>query len=226
MRVLIVEDNRDLAYGLAINLEAEGYTVVSVPSGYDALAQMAEFSPDLIILDLLLPEMDGFEVLEHLQADGRKIPTIVLTALADEVSRLKVFGLGAVDYVSKPFSVLELLQRVRLRINQGEVSTRQSGVRMIPERQTVLAGGCHISLSPKEYALLAQLMKHPDRIQTRKELLESVWRVRASIATKTVDYHIKCLRDKLRPYNAAGHIVTVARRGFMWCTDPRRDHSF
>jgi two-component system, OmpR family, alkaline phosphatase synthesis response regulator PhoP len=225
-RVLVVEDNADLAYGLRNNLEIEGYEVRVAENGETGLARTREWSPDLIILDLMLPDLDGYRVLQQLRKSGVTTPVLILTSRAEESDKVLGFRLGADDYVTKPFGVMELLARVeailrraRLPLVAGEAEDREverfgSVVVDIPSR-TVLRNGAEVFLTPKELDLLLALLRRRGAVASRLDLQMEVWGHRAAIVTRTVDTHIAELRRKLEAEpSAPRHILTVHKAGY------------
>jgi DNA-binding response OmpR family regulator len=227
-RVLVVEDNVDLAYGLQNNLEIEGYEVRVAEKGEAGLDLAAEWSPDLIILDLMLPDLDGFRVLQHLRKSGILTPVLILTARGEESDKVLGFRLGADDYVTKPFGVMELLARVEaiLRRVQGssggdpedaEESMEFGNLIIRARARAVLRHGDEVSLTPKEFDLLLALVRRQGAVASRLELLQEVWGHRAAVVSRTVDTHISELRRKLEeePSNPR-HILTVHKAGYRF----------
>jgi DNA-binding response OmpR family regulator len=227
-RVLLVEDNVDLAYGLQNNLEIEGYEVRVAEKGETGLKQAREWDPDLIILDLMLPDLDGYRVLQHLRKSGVMTPVLILTARGEESDKVLGFRLGADDYVTKPFGLMELLARVEaiLRRVQGpSVSDAVEGqdaeefgaVRIDVRSRTVLRDGIELSLTPKELDLLLALIRRRGAVVSRLELLQEVWGHRAAVVSRTVDTHISELRRKLEEEPShPRHILTVHKAGYRF----------
>jgi DNA-binding response OmpR family regulator len=222
-RILVVEDNPDLAYGLRNNLEIEGYTVEVAGDGGDGLARARATAPDLIILDLMLPGMDGYHVLRTLREEGCAAPILILTARGEEADKVRGLRLGADDYVTKPFGVLELLARVEALLRRGAPQrddsapgpTRFGDVEVVPATRQVLRNGAPVALTPKEFDLLAALLRRRGAVATRAELLAEVWGYSAAVLSRTVDTHIAELRRKLEPDPAAPrHILTVRKTGY------------
>jgi len=224
-RILLIEDNADLAYGLRNNLEIEGYHVEVAGDGAKGLTRARVAKPDLVILDLMLPGMDGFRVLRTLRDDGHAIPVLILTARGEEADKVRGLRLGADDYVTKPFGVLELLARVEAlfrraspRHNGGgpePASLRFGDTEVLTPSRTVLRRGEAVLLTPKEYDLLVALLRRNGACATRVELLTEVWGYSAEVMSRTVDTHIAELRRKLEqdPANPR-HIVTVRKTGY------------
>jgi DNA-binding response OmpR family regulator len=222
-RILVVEDNPDLAYGLRNNLEIEGYDVEVAGDGPTGLAQARAASPDLIILDLMLPGMDGYRVLRALRDEGRRMPVLILTARGEESDKVRGLRLGADDYVTKPFGVLELLARVEALLRRAPTGNgaapsppeRFGDIDIIPASRTVTRQGRPVPLTPKEYDLLLALLKRHGAVATRLELLTEVWGYSAEVLSRTVDTHVAELRRKLEADPAAPrHILTVRKAGY------------
>jgi DNA-binding response OmpR family regulator len=224
-RILIVEDNPDLAYGLRTGLEIEGYEVQLAEDGETGLERARAWSPDLVMLDLMLPGMDGYRVLKTLRESGSDIPVLILTARGEEADKVLGFRLGADDYVTKPCGVLELLARVgallrRSRIAEhrnaaGESLERFGSVEINPASRTVTKEGTPVALSPKEFDLLLALVRRRGAVASRVELLREVWGHRVEVMTRTVDIHIAELRRKLEDDpSQPRHILTVWKAGY------------
>jgi DNA-binding response OmpR family regulator len=221
-RILVVEDNPDLAYGLRNNLEIEGYDVDVVEDGTQGLARARVGGPDLIILDLMLPGMDGYRVLRALRDEGRRMPILILTARGEEADKVRGLRLGADDYVTKPFGVLELLARVEALLRRtappgdGAGPPERFGViDVIPASRSVLKNGKSVPLTPKEFDLLLALLHRGGAVATRMELLTEVWGYSAAVLSRTVDTHVAELRRKLEADPAAPkHILTVRKAGY------------
>ena len=223
-RVLIVEDNRNLATGLRNNLEIEGYEVDVAADGANGLAVARSRSPDLIILDLMLPGMDGYRVLKTLREEGIDTPVLILSARGEETDKVLGFHLGADDYVAKPFGLLELLARVDALLRRAaaaEAKTKLAApvsfgdVHVDTGTHTVRRDGKQVLLRPKEYDLLVALLRRHGQVVTRAELLEEVWGYSDEVYSRTVDTHVGELRRKLEN-NAAEprHILTVRKTGY------------
>lgn len=225
--VLLIEDNDKLARGLQSNLEFEGYSVLTASDGAAGLAMARQHHPDIIVLDLMLPDTDGYRVLRTLRDDGDLTPVLVLTALGEEADKVRGFRFGADDYVTKPFGLMELLARIDALLRRamrpnGDVrptaSDSPSGfgdVRVDAARHTVTRRGTPVSLRPKEYDLLVALLRRNGQVATRIELLKEVWGYDDSVMSRTVDTHIAELRRKLEsdPANPR-HILTVLKTGY------------
>jgi len=224
--VLIVEDNPDLAYGLRTGLEIEGYEVAVADDGETGLTRAKQWLPDLVILDLMLPGMDGYRVLRSLRDDGLEMPVLILTARGQEADKVLGFRLGADDYVTKPCGVLELLARVGALLRRsrmvdrgvhasGDTVERFGDVEINPASRTVMKKGEVVPLSPKEFDLLLTLLRRRGAVASRVELLREVWGHRVEVMTRTVDIHIAELRRKLEDDpSAPRHILTVWKAGY------------
>lgn len=215
-RILLVDDEPDLIELLRVNLDQQGYTVESAENGREALAAIRRNPPDLMILDLMLPDVSGTEIFRQVRADPRLsgIPIIMLTAKADEVDRVVGLELGADDYVTKPFSPRELTLRVRAvlrRRTPADSSTRilsHGSLSIDPGRHRCTVDREEIPLTAKEFDLLCKLMERPGRVMTRDRLLEEVWGSDVVVTTRTIDTHMKRLREKL---GAAGSAIETIR---------------
>jgi DNA-binding response OmpR family regulator len=217
-RVLVVEDNADLAYGLRNNLEIEGYDVEIAGDGATGLRRALEASPDLVILDLMLPQLDGFRVLRELRAANLAMPVLILTARGEESDKVRGLKLGADDYVTKPFGLLELLARVEalLRRKSSPPDLLRFGSIVIDRAaRTIARDGRPVDLAPKEYELLLALLDRNGAAVSRLELMRQVWGYSDSVITRTIDTHIAELRRKLED-DAANpqHILTVRKVGY------------
>jgi two-component system phosphate regulon response regulator PhoB len=246
-RILIVDDERDLASTLAYNLEREGFVALLAADGRAALEAAAKTPPDLVILDLMLPDISGFEVCRRLrQVEAtRTTPVIMLTAKGEEIDRVVGFEVGADDYVTKPFSVRELMLRVKavLRRTQAEgdepTSTPPSAAAApasapseLPTDEVTEFGrvkvdvGGHrvwvdsqeVRLTALEFRLLTTFLARRGRVQTREVLLSDVWGIEADVTTRTVDTHVKRLREKLGP--AGAYVETLRGVGYRMMPHP------
>jgi two-component system phosphate regulon response regulator PhoB len=209
--ILIVDDERDLLSVLDFNLRNEGFETVLAATGQEALQQLRRRVPDLILLDLMLPDISGTEVCRSVKSDPRtrNVPLVMLTAKGDEVDKVVGFEVGADDYVTKPFSVRELVLRVRAVLRRAAGGTRapaeeggpaQVGpIRVDVEAHRAYVAGEEIALTALEFRLLATLMSRVGRVQSRDQLLTDVWDMSSDLETRTVDTHVKRLREKLGP---------------------------
>jgi two-component system, OmpR family, alkaline phosphatase synthesis response regulator PhoP len=223
-RILIVEDNPDLAYGLRTGLEIEGYEVQVAEDGEKGLERAQSWSPDLVMLDLMLPGMDGYRVLKTLREGGSDVPVLILTARGEEADKVLGFRLGADDYVTKPCGVLELLARVGALLRRSRLAERGQAadghehfgtVEINPASRTVMKEGTAVALSPKEFDLLLALVRRRGAVASRVELLREVWGHRVEVMTRTVDIHIAELRRKLEDDpSQPRHILTVWKAGY------------
>jgi len=222
-RILVVEDNANLAYGLATSLELEGHEVVLAEEGAAGLRAARERRPDLVILDLMLPGMDGYRVLRSLRDQGETVPVLILTARGEEADKVLGFRLGADDYVTKPFGLLELLARVAALLRRAgqraaaavPETVRFGEVEVDPGCRLVRRRGEEVPLTPKEFDLLWALLRRRGGVAARLELLAEVWGHRAAVMTRTVDMHVAQLRRKLEDDPAQPrHIVTVWKAGY------------
>jgi two-component system phosphate regulon response regulator PhoB len=222
-RILVVEDESDLALLLAYNLEAEGYLVERVERGDEAELRLAENAPDLVIFDLMLPGVSGLEICRRLRArdNTRTLPVIMLTARGEEAERVRGLSVGADDYVVKPFSVPELMARVRalLRRSRPErMADRLNAGDLELDRQTlrVRRGERDIHLAPTEFRLLEYLLEKPGRVFSRAQLLDGVWGQALEIDDRTVDVHVGRLRKALSKGRERDPIRTVRSIGYAF----------
>lgn len=218
--LLIVEDNTTLAYGLRNNLEIEGHEVTVAETGTAGVEAAKRLNPDLVILDLMLPEMDGYRVLRSLREAGMEMPVLILTAKGEEADKVLGFRLGADDYVTKPFGVLEMLARVEALLRRcqpngagttGEVVSF-GDVEVDPRRRTVSKAGQTVGLSPKEFDLLVSLLGRNGEVASRAALLKEVWGHRAEVASRTVDTHVAELRKKLEDEPGSPRFILTAHK--------------
>jgi DNA-binding response OmpR family regulator len=223
-RILVVEDNLPFATTLRNNLEIEGFLVDHATSVAQAQAVIRVARPVLVLLDIMLPGRDGYDLLRTLRSEGAGVAVVVLTARRDEEDKLRGFGLGADDFVNKPVTFLELVARIRAVLRRTHPAfesappnwIRFGDVEVHPPTRTVRRGGAVVSLRPKEFDLLLALMRHHDRILSRTELLRDVWGYRAGTFSRTVDTHIAALRQKIEtePLNPQ-FLLTVRSAGYM-----------
>jgi DNA-binding response OmpR family regulator len=222
-RILVVEDNQDLAYGLRNNLEIEGYQVELAADGRAGLASARRAPPDLVILDLMLPELDGFRVLKALRAESAALPILILTARGEEADKVRGLKIGADDYVTKPFGLLELLARVEalLRRSRGSGAPDAAAVERVgdleiqPATREVRRDGRPVELAPKEFDLVMALLRARGAVVSRLDLMRQVWGYSDAVVTRTVDTHVAELRRKLEADPARPrHILTVRKVGY------------
>ena len=224
-RVLIVEDDPDIASLVDRYLQKAGFSTEVLTSGRDALKGIADRPPDLIVLDVMLPGVDGLEICRAVRAGPKtaNVPIIMLTARAEESERIVGLELGADDYIAKPFSPNELVARVRAllrRVNRQPVSGEiaYGSIRVDTDRHTVSASGADVILTAKEVLLLEYLLRHRGRVLSRDVLLTDVWGYKYTGGTRTVDVHVRRLREKLPPLGDA--LVTVKQFGYKLLDEP------
>jgi two-component system, OmpR family, phosphate regulon response regulator PhoB len=225
-RILVIEDEADIRQVLEYNLRMAGHDVVAADRGQEGLRLVREQHPDLVLLDLMLPDVAGTEVCRSIKDDVaiRATPVIMLTARGEEIDRVVGFELGADDYVTKPFSVRELVLRIRatLRRNEGkppESSTVDFGnLRIDRDAHRIWVEGDEIELTALEFKLLVTLYDRRNRVQSRGALLDHVWGMDTKIATRTVDAHVKRLREKIGA--ARDYIETVRGVGYRFAETP------
>ncbi len=220
MRILVVDDEPDAIELIRFNLKASGYEVLTAEDGEEALAKARKFSPDMILLDVMLPEIDGLEVCKILRRDPAtaSLPIIMLTAKASEIDRVLGLEFGADDYVTKPFSPRELMLRVRNLLKRKEGSKEEverfqvRDIELDVSKYEVKIMGQPIDLTPTEFKLLQILMERKGRVQSRDRLLQDVWGYDQLIDTRTVDTHVRRLREKMG--EAADYVTTVRGVGY------------
>jgi DNA-binding response OmpR family regulator len=225
-RILIIEDDRDIADLVRRYLEKAGFAVELIASGREGLAALTLRPPDLLVLDLMLPHVDGGEIcrLARSTPNTAFVPIIMLTARGDEAERIAGLELGADDYIAKPFSPNELVARVRAllrRASRGHApspSITYGGIVVNTERHTVESGGDPVALTAKEFLLLNYLLRHRGRVLSRDLLLTDVWGYKYTGGTRTVDVHVRRLREKLPPLGDA--LVTVKQFGYKLLEEP------
>jgi two-component system phosphate regulon response regulator PhoB len=222
-KVLVIDDEKDIVSLLRYHLEKAGFQCLEGMDGAAALRQVREHHPDLLILDLMLPGMDGLEICRHLRQDAAtaRLPILMLTAKVEEVDRIVGLEVGADDYVVKPFSPRELVARVRAILRRvqepPDLSVRRIGDLEVDEsRHSVSVQGASVELTAKEFGLLCALIRANGRVLNREQLLEGVWGYAdaAEIESRTVDVHIRRLREKLNA--EAKRIVTVKGVGYRF----------
>jgi two-component system phosphate regulon response regulator PhoB len=220
-RILIVEDEEPLTLLLRYNLEAEGYEVETVARGDDADTRLREHIPDLVVLDWMLPGLSGIELCRRLRTrpESRQLPIIMLTARGEESERVRGLTTGADDYVVKPFSVPELIARVRALLRRSSPERVSSvlgfgDIELDRDKKRVSRSGRPIDLGPTEYRLLEFLMERPGRVFSREQLLDGVWGNEVYIDERTVDVHVGRLRKALNRGHADDPIRTVRGSGY------------
>lgn len=219
--VLLVEDEPAQSEVLAYNLEAEGFRVVSTDNGEEALLLVSDEEPDLIVLDWMLPGVSGIEICRRLKmrAETRSIPVIMLSARSEEVDRVRGLETGADDYVVKPYSVVELMARVRTQLRRTRPATvgerlEYEDIILDAETHRVQRDGRDLKLGPKEFRLLSTFMEKPGRVWSREQLLDRVWGRDIYVDTRTVDVHIGRLRKALGKYGGGDPLRTVRGAGY------------
>lgn len=222
-KILIVEDEPAIAELLAFNVEQAGFIALRAENADVAWQQIRQFTPDLVLLDWMLPETSGVVLAKQLRADARTcdVPIIMLTARGDE--RDKVLGLesGADDYMTKPFSPRELMARIRAVLRRHipampDEVVALGGVELSPISHRVSADGVSVDLGPTEFRLLQFFMSHPERVYSRTQLLDQVWGTQVFVEERTVDVHIRRLRAALEPVEKGGLIQTVRGSGYRF----------
>ncbi len=221
-KILVVDDEPEAVELLEFNLTRAGFEVIAAADGADALKKARSASPNLIVLDLMLPEIDGLEVCKMLRRDPAtaRIPIIMLTAKAAEIDRVLGLELGAEDYITKPFSPRELVLRVQKVLKRGTAAEEQSDTLKFGDlvidtaRHLVTSRGKRVELTATEFKLLVILAQRRGRVQSREQLLRDVWEYNSLIDTRTVDTHMRRLREKLGP--AARNLVTVRGVGYRF----------
>ena len=213
-RILVVDDDVALAEMIGIVLEGEGYTVSTCPDGAQAVAAFQEHHPDLVLLDVMLPGMDGFEVCAALRAESN-VPIVMLTARSDTADVVTGLEAGADDYVPKPFKPRELVARVRARLrgreDAGEERIALADLEIDVPGHAVRRGDRLIALTPLEFDLLATLARTPSKVFSREELLEQVWGYRHAADTRLVNVHVQRLRSKIERDPEKPEIVVTVR---------------
>ena len=223
-RVLVVEDNEDLAFGLRINLEIEGYDVTVTADGEAGLHEALHGNPDLIVLDLMLPKKDGLRVLREIRDVRKEVPVMLLTARGEEVDKVRGLRLGADDYVTKPFGVMELLARIEALLRRSGTSVSEDVIEIGDLKIDVAArivarDGERIELAPRELDLLFSMVRNRDRVVSRQQLLSEVWGHTGEGITRTVDTHVAELRRKLEENpSLPRYIQTVRKVGYRFDT--------
>lgn len=226
-KILIVEDEQDILDLVQLYLKKEGYRTYTASTGLEGLRQAKAEQPDLVVLDLMLTEMDGLEVCKQIRADPRlsRTPIIMLTAKAEEADTVIGLELGADDYVTKPFSPKALVARVKAllrrleRAQEGPARLTYDDLAMDLARHEVISAGKEISLTAKEFGLLEHLLRNPGRVLTRDALLNAVWGYDYYGTTRTVDVHVRRLKQKMPALNEA--IVSIKSLGYK-LKDPER----
>lgn len=224
-QIFVVEDEKDLVELLTYNLEKDGYRVLCEMDGEAALKKIPEKMPDLVLLDLMLPKTDGLTVCKTLKSNPKTahIPVVMLTAKGEESDKIVGLELGADDYVTKPFSIRELLARVRAvlrrfaKAGEGEPALKFKAMTLDRKKHEVSLGKKRLVLTAKEFELLDYFLTHSGRVLSRDVLLNNVWGYDYFGTTRTVDVHVRRLREKLGPYEK--HVQTVKGYGYLFKED-------
>ena len=223
MKILVVDDEELLVKGIRFNLQNEGYTVLTGFNGLEALEIAQSQQPDLIILDVMMPEMDGLTACAKIR-EFSNVPIILLTAKADDMDKLIGFDHGADDYLTKPFNILELKARIRALLRRaGAASTQAANILSIGtitldlDARNAYRSGVLADLTAKEFDMIELLMRNPNRVYSREALLDKLWTYEYRSDIRTVDVHIRRLREKLEPNPAAlEHILTKWGVGYYF----------
>jgi DNA-binding response OmpR family regulator len=225
-KILIIEDEPDMVLGLKDNFEFEGYEVVTASDGASGLERARALKPDLVILDIMLPKLSGLEVCKTLRAEGFETPIVMLTARGQEIDKVVGLELGADDYVTKPFSIREVLARVRAILRRTDGTKKRlaryrfADVDLEFETYAATKGGAPLELSPREFDLLRYLIERKGETVTRDRLLEDVWGYESYPSTRTVDTHIAKLRAKIGDSGSEPrYILTIHGAGYKF-VDP------
>ena len=225
-RILVIEDDLAILRGLEVNLSFESHEVLSATDGESGYALLQKERPDLLILDLMLPGLNGFELCRRVRADGIPIPILMLTARSEEMDRVQGLDLGADDYVTKPFSVPELMARVRALLRRSDASSellsvlRFDDVEVDFQQYEARKGGELIRMARKEFEILRYLSSRMGQVVTRDELLSDVWSYDEFPSTRTIDNHIASLRSKFESDTSAPrYLLTVHGVGYRLVID-------
>jgi two-component system phosphate regulon response regulator PhoB len=214
--ISVVEDEPDISELIRLNLSQAGFSVSTYDNGKTALEGLRQNPPDLVILDLMLPDLSGTDICREMRADAnlREIPVIMLTAKTEEIDRIVGFEIGADDYVTKPFSPRELILRVKAILRRGRTDPEAQprlhhrSLSLDLDRHRCQVEGAEVGLTAKEFNLLHALMERPGRVLTREQLLDRVWGSDVAVTLRTIDTHVKRLREKLGP---AGELIDTIR---------------
>ena len=227
MKILVIEDEPDIRKNLEYNLAREGFSVIGAASISEAESNLSVQTFNLILLDLMLPDGSGLDLCKKIKADSKteSIPVIILTAKDDEVDKVVGFEIGADDYVTKPFSVRELILRVKAVLKRGtekkdilEVERKFGDLRIDIDSHEVYVDDSKINLTALEFKLLRQLVDTRGRVQSRDQLLSEVWGYSSDVTTRTVDTHVKRLREKLGPMGK--YVQTIRGVGYKFARSP------
>lgn len=222
--VYFIEDDTSIHSLLKATLELDGLDVEGFKDDREFFDMLKKKKPDLLVLDLMLPGMSGYEILDTLKSDPKykDIPVIILSALADEVDVVKGLNYGAVDYIGKPFGILEFMSRVRSNLRKSKINkysesdiVEARGIVIDKSKVTCTVNGKPVALTAKEFELLTVLIENKSHVMTRSELLRIIWDFTDDIETRTLDMHIKTLRDKLSKVSSEKYIETVRSVGYV-----------
>lgn len=222
--VYFIEDDTSIHSLLKATLELDGLDVEGFKDDREFFERLKTKKPDLLVLDLMLPGMSGYEILDTLKSDPKykDIPVIILSALADEVDVVKGLNYGAVDYIGKPFGILEFMSRVRSSLRKSKINkysesdiVEARGIVIDKSKVTCTVNGKPVALTAKEFELLTVLIENKSHVMTRSELLRIIWDFTDDIETRTLDMHIKTLRDKLAKVSSEKYIETVRSVGYV-----------
>ncbi len=222
--VFFIEDDTSIHSLLKATLELDGLDVEGFKDDREFFERLKTKKPDLLVLDLMLPGMSGYEILDTLKSDPKykDIPVIILSALADEVDVVKGLNYGAVDYIGKPFGILEFMSRVRSSLRKSKINkysesdiVEARGIVIDKSKVTCTVNGKPVALTAKEFELLTVLIENKSHVMTRSELLRIIWDFTDDIETRTLDMHIKTLRDKLAKVLSEKYIETVRSVGYV-----------
>ena len=221
--ILVIEDDPSLLMGLTLNLEKEGYRVRPATDGRRGLAELDRGEPDLVVLDLMLPGVNGLDILRRIREDDAGLPVVVLTALGTEGDKIRGLDLGANDYVTKPFSIAELLARIRAALRASVASEpapsqtlRAGSIELELDTRRVRVGGIPVDLTAREFDLLHYFMVRPERVLTREQILSGVWGQDYQGTERTVDNFVSALRQKLGEDATRRHLSTVWGIGYRF----------
>ena len=215
-KVLVVDDEKLIVKGIRFSLEQDGMEVDCAYDGEEALKMATENAYDMVLLDIMLPKMDGFEVCQHIR-EFSNMPIVMLTAKGDDMDKILGLEYGADDYITKPFGIMEFLSRVRAALRRSAPEEKQNvyafhEILLDNARHSVTVNGTHIDLTYKEYSLLRLLLENTNLVVTRETILQVVWGTDISVESRTVDMHIRTLRKKLG--DAGKYICTVRKVGY------------
>ena len=215
-KVLVVDDEKLIVKGIRFSLEQDGMEVDCAYDGEEALKMATENAYDMVLLDIMLPKMDGFEVCQHIR-EFSNMPIVMLTAKGDDMDKILGLEYGADDYITKPFGIMEFLSRVRAALRRSAPEEKQNvyafhEILLDNARHSVTVNGTHIDLTYKEYSLLRLLLENTNLVVTRETILQVVWGTDISVESRTVDMHIRTLRKKLG--DAGRYICTVRKVGY------------